>query len=127
MASFTRDVVGCRKFYRWAGKRYGVLDPFDEMEYGRGRRQENVKCLDPAAIRRWRDLGVRGRGLDGRVDRQWRGRNDQRDGAFVDGLYGTGLRLSSLHVLAGRSVRQGRLRLHLLDAAGGGVVSARLP
>ncbi|MDX3515934.1 site-specific integrase [Streptomyces caniscabiei] len=94
-SSFARDVAGCRKFYRWAGKRCGVSDPFDEMKYGCSRRQENVKWLDPAAIRRWRDLGVRGRGLDGRVDRRWRGRNDQRDGAFVDGLYGTGLRLSS--------------------------------
>ncbi|MGW4164099.1 site-specific integrase [Streptomyces sp. NPDC004788] len=95
MSSFARDVAGCRKFYRWACRRYQVVDPFDEMKYGRGRRQENVKWLDPAAIRRWRDLGVRGRGLDGRVDRRWRGRNDQRDAAFVDGLYCTGLRLTS--------------------------------
>ncbi len=57
MSSFARDVAGCRKFYRWAGRRYQVVDPFDELKYGRGRRQENVKWLDPAAIRRWRDLG----------------------------------------------------------------------
>ncbi|MGW0315048.1 site-specific integrase [Streptomyces flavidovirens] len=94
-SSFAKDVAGCKKFYKWAGKNYQVIDPFDELEYDRGKRQQNVKWLDPDAIRRWRDLGVRGRGLDGRLDRRWRGRNDQRDGAFVDGLYGTGLRLTS--------------------------------
>ncbi|SDP15959.1 hypothetical protein SAMN04487981_117121 [Streptomyces sp. cf386] len=94
-SSFAKDVAGCKKFYKWVGRRYQVVDPFDELEYERGRRQENVKWLDPAAIRRWRDLGLRGRGLDGRRDCRWRGRNDQRDGVFVDGLYGTGLRLTS--------------------------------
>ena len=53
-----------------------------------------VKWLDPAAIVRWRDLGLRGRDLAGRRDRSWKGRNEQRDTAFVDGLYGTGLRLT---------------------------------
>jgi hypothetical protein len=32
--------------------------------------------------------------LTGRRDRSWRGRNGQRDSAFVDGLHGTGLRLT---------------------------------
>jgi hypothetical protein len=32
--------------------------------------------------------------LTGRRHRSWRGRNGQRDSAFVDGLHGTGLRLT---------------------------------
>jgi integrase len=52
-----------------------------------------VKWLDPAGYRRWRDVGLRGFGLDGLEDSRWRGRNEQRDAAFADGLYGTGLRL----------------------------------
>lgn len=50
--------------------------------------------FDPAGYRRWRDLGLRGHDLDGRPDPRWRGRNDQRDAAFADGLYGSGLRLA---------------------------------
>jgi hypothetical protein len=41
-----------------------------------------------------RDLGVGGFGLDGRPDWLRRGRNEQRDAAFVDGLYSSGLRLT---------------------------------
>lgn len=39
-------------------------------------------------------MGLRGQGLNGRADAGWRGRNEQRDAAFADGLYGSGLRLS---------------------------------
>jgi site-specific recombinase XerD len=37
---------------------------------------------------------LRGRDLSGRADRSWRGRNEERDAAFADALYGTGLRLT---------------------------------
>jgi hypothetical protein len=59
-----------------------------------GVRDRDVKWFDPAGYRRWRDLGLRGHDLDGRPDPRWRGRNDQRDVAFADGLYGSGLRLA---------------------------------
>ncbi|MGW2539491.1 hypothetical protein ACWC5I_01100 [Kitasatospora sp. NPDC001574] len=94
-STFTRDLAGCKAFYRWVSARHPVPNPFEEYDPPRGRRHDDVKWLDPAAIVRWRDLGLRGRGLDGREDPAWRGRNEQRDGAFYDGLYGTGLRLSS--------------------------------
>ncbi|MEU8967485.1 site-specific integrase, partial [Streptomyces sp. NPDC048491] len=94
-SAFSKDFAACKKFYRWAGRKYQVDDPFEDMEAPRGKRQENVKWLDPAAVARWRDVGLRGRGLDGRADGSWRGRNEQRDTAFFDGLYGTGLRVSS--------------------------------
>ncbi|MFF0746775.1 hypothetical protein ACFYVL_40970 [Streptomyces sp. NPDC004111] len=57
-------------------------------------RSKNVKWLDPAGYARRVDVGLRGLNLHGREIDGWRGRNSQRDCAFVDGLYGTGLRLS---------------------------------
>jgi site-specific recombinase XerD len=91
--TFVRDLAGLTKFYRWMG-RFGVVDPFEEITRPRAVRSEDVKWLDPGGYRRWRDLGIRGGDLSGRVDRWWRGRNEQRDVAFCDGLYGTGLRVS---------------------------------
>lgn len=93
-SSFYRDAAGLKTFYRWVGGRFQVANPFEELETSRGRKQEDVKWLDPDGYARWRDLGLRGLGLDGREDAQWGGRNEQRDGVFADGLYGTGLRLS---------------------------------
>jgi hypothetical protein len=40
------------------------------------------------------DIGTRGMNLSGRPEPSWRGRNEQRDAAFAEGLYGTGLRLT---------------------------------
>ena len=58
-----------------------------------GIRDYDVKWFTPKAQRRWVDLGLRGLGLDGRDAPVWRGRNSERDSAFADMLYGTGLRL----------------------------------
>jgi len=41
----------------------------------------------------WRDVGLRGRLPDGRVDPSWRGRHDQRNALFADLLIHTGMRL----------------------------------
>ncbi len=46
------------------------------------------------AFEQWRDVGLRGYGFDGLRRPGWRGANEDRDAAFVDGLYGTGLRLA---------------------------------
>ncbi|MFI6286705.1 integrase [Streptomyces sp. NPDC051018] len=93
-SSFYRDAAGLKTLYRWMGGRFQVVNPFEELETSRGRKQEDVKWLDPAGYARWRDLGLRGLDLDGREDPAWGGRNEQRDAVFADGLYGTGLRLS---------------------------------
>jgi len=94
-SAFSKDLAACKKFYTWIGGRYsGVADPFAQISFPAAKRGADVKWLDPAAVVRWRDLGLRGRLPSGRRDRSWRGRNDQRDAAFVDGLYGTGLRLT---------------------------------
>ncbi|WP_236724799.1 site-specific integrase [Mycobacterium avium] len=94
-STFAKDVAACKKFYRWVAARYtDVSDIFAEVAFPRAKREARVKWLDPAAITRWRDVGLRGRDLSGRRDKSWNGRNEQRDSAFVDGLYGTGLRLT---------------------------------
>jgi site-specific recombinase XerC len=97
-STFATYLAGLRAFYKWAARRYQVVDPVaaaDDFDLKpRGVRREDVKWLDPAGYRSWRDLGFRVLGLDGRADRSWRGRNEQRDTAFVDGLYRSGLRLT---------------------------------
>lgn len=106
----TGNLAALSTFYGWAAHIYGVTSPILSREvqvrgrYGletvqelavgpSGIRSQDVKWLDPAGYRRWRDVGLRGFGLDGLEDPRWRGRNEQRDAAFADGLYETGLRL----------------------------------
>ncbi|WP_327749900.1 tetratricopeptide repeat protein [Streptomyces europaeiscabiei] len=103
------DLIAISAFYRWAGSRFGVSDPVARRQVpgpdpGTSTesfeasphlvRSKDVKWLDPAGYARWVDVGLRGLDLRGREIDGWRGRNSQRDCAFVDGLYGTGLRLS---------------------------------
>ncbi|MER5627882.1 integrase [Streptosporangium sp. NPDC002544] len=103
------NLIAMHVFYAWAEPRYGVDNPVS-TELVRGRkfdhevrriqagphiiRDKDVKWLDPSGYQRWRDMGLRGFDIDGLEDPKWRGRNTQRDSAFADGLYGTGLRLS---------------------------------
>jgi hypothetical protein len=96
-------------FYDWAADRYGVRTPVARRELRARRpgtavesfaamphvvRDRDVKWLDPGGYGCWRDVGLRGLDRSGREARVWRGRNSQRDCAFSDGLYGTGLRLT---------------------------------
>jgi integrase len=97
------------EFYRWAEGRFGVANPVAKRELRSRHRTEavegiaaaphsvrdrNVKWLDPRGYAMWRDVGLRGLDRAGREAPGWRGRNTQRDCAFADGLYGTGLRLA---------------------------------
>lgn len=112
--SFDTDRAGLNSFYSWASSRFGITNPVatvradDEaatrQAYGRGRRDplrpagstsRQVKWLLRDALEQWRDIGLRGYGFDGlrRPGRHAGGFNEDRDMAFVDGLYGTGLRL----------------------------------
>ncbi len=128
-ATLRGDLIALRTFYRWASARHGVSDPvaalddFDLMP--RGPRQKDIKWLDPAGYRRWRDIGLRGLDADGRPDLGWRGRNEQRDAAFADGLYGTGLRLTEwasilLGELPPEQPRRGYSRCWLSDGTAKG-------
>ncbi|MGW1976617.1 integrase [Streptomyces sp. NPDC001889] len=58
-----------------------------------GARRRQVKWLLRSALEQWRDVGLRGYGFDGLRREGWHGFNEDRDCAFVDGLYGTGLRV----------------------------------
>jgi site-specific recombinase XerD len=107
-ASVLDNLTAISCFYEWAATRYDVANPV-ARHHLRGRRRErvagfeatphalrdrDVKWLDPGGYALWRDLGLRGLDRDGREVDRWRGRNSQRDCAFADGLYGTGLRLT---------------------------------
>lgn len=107
-ASVLDNLTAISCFYEWAGPRYSVANPVARQHLRGARRQQrtagfeaaphavrdrDVKWLDPAGYALWRDVGLRGLDRDGREVARWRGRNDQRDCTFADGLYGTGLRL----------------------------------
>ncbi|MFD7627548.1 site-specific integrase [Streptomyces sp. NPDC059851] len=92
--TFSRDLAALQKFYKWVRSAYGVANPFEGFDAPRIVKSADVKWMDPGGYTRWRDLGLRGLDLSGRVDPWWRGRNEERDVAFCDGLYGNGLRIS---------------------------------
>ncbi|MFJ6661332.1 site-specific integrase [Streptomyces sp. NPDC091377] len=115
--SFDTDRAALNTFYSWASGAYALVNPVpsvstaeqderQEQEIGpdgqrRGRdgfrptgaRRRQVKWLLRAAFEQWRDIGLRGYGFYGLRIPGWRGMNEDRDAVFVDGLYGTGLRL----------------------------------
>jgi integrase len=109
LGTYEHDLIAIRLFYVWADGEYGVGNPI-RMRRSRGRRRggtfterpetapkavrdQDVKWFAPAGYARYRDVGLLGLTVDGDDDPSFRGRNSQRDGAFADGLYGTGLRL----------------------------------
>jgi integrase len=121
--SFDTDRAALNSFYRWANLRYGVTNPVPSATVAaRGRRRggdrlwgmgsaggptgrdglrpaqarrRQVKWMLRPAFEQWRDIGLRGYGFEGLRRVGWRGGGlEDRDAAFVDGLYGTGLRLT---------------------------------
>lgn len=120
--SFDTDRAALNSFYSWANLRFGVANPVPSAtslarrrlrpgrcwggqpspeEIGRDgirpaqARRRQVKWMLRPAFEQWRDVGLRGYGFDGLRRDAWRaGAHEDRDAAFVDGLYGTGLRLT---------------------------------
>jgi integrase len=105
------NLIALNVFYIWAAGEYGVACPVvlrevrapartgrrtvEEIAVGPvGVRSRDVKWFTPAGYRRWRDVGLRGFGLNGLEEARWRGRSEQRDAAMADGLFETGLRIS---------------------------------
>ena len=116
--SFDTDRAALNGFYSWAGQRYGVTNPVATAGAGRrpgvppgeealgrlsvgrdplrpaGSTRRQVKWMLRSAFEQWRNIELCGYGFDGLRRPGWRGINEDRDAAFVDGLYGTGLRLA---------------------------------
>ena len=117
-ASFDTDRAALNSFYGWASSRYGIVNPVPTAPRRGWRRADDsgaaladlpgrdglrpasasrrqVKWMLRPAFEQWRDVGLRGYGFDGLRRRGWRGGGcEDRDVAFTDGLYGTGLRLT---------------------------------
>jgi hypothetical protein len=123
-ASFDADRAALNTFYTWAA-RYGVLNPVptvrgpsralrfgdgDDYSGSRGQRdplrsagaaRRQVKWMLRPAFEQWRDTGLRGYGFDGLRRPAWAGAHEDRDIAFVEGLYGTGLRAAEWATVLG--------------------------
>jgi len=106
--SFCVDRAAIRGFYLWAAEQHGVDNPVraraiatSRMGGGQivlestpsGMSRADVKWLTPQAFRLWRNLGLRGFTMEGVPRDGWRGVTEDRDVAFVEGLFGTGLRI----------------------------------
>ncbi|QMU78859.1 hypothetical protein GXW83_27330 [Streptacidiphilus sp. PB12-B1b] len=107
--TYSDNLINIRLFYLWAANEFQVPNPI-RTRPGRGKRRDgsqsekvvtdpkatrdrDVKWFDPAGFERYRDCGLLGLTLEGDEDPSWRGRNGQRNGAFADYLYNSGLRL----------------------------------
>jgi site-specific recombinase XerD len=108
---FRIDQAAIRGFYLWAAEQHGVANPVGARIIGASRfgdqhikldstptgaRVSAVKWLTPKAFRLWRDVGLRGYTTDGALSPDWKGLNEDRDVAFVEGLFGTGLRIGEM-------------------------------
>lgn len=107
-AKFSRELAACRKFYEWQAARHNIaVSPVEVLEdvdpanregetvplKPKNLRNNRVKWLTPHAFRQWKDIGLAGYDLSGRRNLQWRGRNEDRNAAFADLLWDSGLRL----------------------------------
>lgn len=117
-ASFDTDRAALNSFYGWASSRYGITNPVPTAPRRGWRRagdrgaalgdlpgrdglrpasasRRQVKWMLRPGFEQWVDIGLRGYGFDGLRRAGWRGGScEDRDIAFADGLYGTGLRLT---------------------------------
>ncbi|MGX1513815.1 site-specific recombinase XerD [Streptomyces collinus] len=108
-AKWNRELAALTRLYKWAAaKKYVAVNPVLEREVlgrhgemvsvpaqrAKDARSSNVKWLTPRAYRMWRDVGLRGYTADGRRDPSFRGRNDDRNAAYSDLLFSSGMRLS---------------------------------
>ncbi len=102
------DRAAIRSFYLWAAELHGVDNPVRARTIATSRvvgekvvlesmpsgmRKADVKWLTPQAFRLWRNLGLRGFTTEGLPGPDWRGTTEDCDVAFVEGLFGAGLRI----------------------------------
>lgn len=107
-AKFSRELAACRKFYEWQVARNVIpaspIKVLIEMDLDnrsfervhlrpKNARRNRVKWLTPFAFRQWKEVGLAGYDLSGRRISGSRIRNEDRNKAFADLLWGSGLRL----------------------------------
>ncbi|MFE9367872.1 tyrosine-type recombinase/integrase [Streptomyces sp. NPDC006978] len=108
-AKWDRELSALARLYTWAEGR-GLIpqNPVAMKEIvgrdgtvirvpaGRAKdaKRSDVRWLTPRAWRRWVDVGLRGYGPAGLPDPAWAGRLEDRNAAFADLLYSSGMRLS---------------------------------
>lgn len=100
-STWEKDLAALRSLYREAAL-YGIPNPIPPNLDSQGRRQQagavtvrraSVKWFQPAAVARWRDVGLLGMLPDGTEDQSFRSRSAQRNAALTSVLYRTGLRV----------------------------------
>lgn len=107
--TYRDNLTALRLFYGWAAAEFQGPNPIrvrrtrgtrwdgtpaeKPVTAPKAARDRDVQWFDPAGYERYRDCGLVGLTLEGDEDRGWRGRSGQRNAAFADLLYGSGLRL----------------------------------
>lgn len=105
---WNRGLAALTRLYRWAAAHGHMLASPVEMRSvidrhggavevpmarAKGARISDVRWLTPRAFRRWMDVGLRGHTAAGIVAPGWRGRLEDRNTAFADLLFSSGMRL----------------------------------
>ncbi|WP_239965388.1 site-specific integrase [Streptomyces sp. CBG9] len=108
-ARWNRGLAALVRLYAWAVQREFVLvnpvlmrsvvgrtgDPvLVPAARAKNARTSEVRWLTPRAFRRWVDVGLRGFGADGLPTAGWVGRLADRNAAFADLLFSSGVRLT---------------------------------
>ncbi|WFB88393.1 MULTISPECIES: site-specific integrase [Streptomyces] len=108
-ARWNRGLAALARLYEWAVRHEHVRTSPVIMRSVRGRngglvqvpaalsknaRASEVRWLTPRAFRRWVEVGLRGFGADGAPSPGWAGRMADRNGAFADLLFSSGMRLT---------------------------------
>ena len=148
-ATFARELAAVRRFYAWQLRQGtvesvpmlndrvrlpdGTIGPAARLR-PRTERSSKKMWLTPRQYRRWRDVGLRGYGVDNLRDSSWRGRNASRNRAFADTLWSSGLRLSEAAALLswevpaespGNSFSRGHVAVPVATGTGSGLLDFR--
>jgi len=106
-SKWIRELAALQRLYRWAQQEKLIdASPIRTVEIrrrdgSRGQtaaatahdvRASDAKWLTPRMARLWRDVGLLGLRRDGTLDDSFRGRNGDRNAAFADLLFDSGLR-----------------------------------
>lgn len=108
-ARWNRGLAALGRLYSWAVKQqYVSVSPIETREAigrhgqvvevpaarAKDARSSNVRWLTPRTFRRWVDVGLRGYFADGVPDATWAGRLADRNSAFANLLFSSGVRLT---------------------------------